>query len=399
MRKTGIILYCFLMISTGISGESLFGISDHSLGMVHNTYSGAGLARSFETAGTDSLQINYMNYSLWTVFSNTAYSLKGAYSASFGDNGQESNFFNTAANFESAFMIVPIIKQKLLIGAGISPFTNIEQRVRSVNDENMSRELLVRGGLSRALLNVSYRILPALGVGLGYEYNFGKINKRFRLENESEDILPIRLDFDYRYYGHGMVASFFYQPLNNLTLGLSYRPAVEMRVRINPQTTSNIVNKGTLATIEIPLQLNSGLEYRFNERMLAGIDVLYQDWGTGYKLSNGETDPNQTKYFRIGAGIERKQSSKIFTKLSEQIDYRAGFFYTNLNHKSLQNTVSEYGLSFGFSLPLQRFRSRIDFAGTVGKRGSLDRNEYEETFVNFGISINAVETWFINIED
>lgn len=398
-RSIKTLLFLILLFSATFAGESLFGISDHSLGIIQNNYSAAGMARSYEIASTDSMQINYMNYALWTNFTYTAYSIKGGYKASFGDNRQESNFFNTAANFENAFMIIPIIKRKLHIGAGVLPNTNIEQRLKSTNEKLLSKELLLRGGLSKALFNVSYKVLPVLGLGLGYEYNFGKINKKYRVQNEADDILPVHFEYDYRYYGHGIVGSAFYQPFDNLTLGMTYRPAVEIRVRVNPQTNSSSVNKSQLASITIPSKVTAGAEYRLSARNYAGFDFIYQDWGSGYKLANGDVDPNQTKYVRIGAGVERKQSSKMFTRLSARMDYRAGVFYSSLNHKSLGNTVNEYGLSFGFSFPLQRFRSRIDFAGVIGKRGSLGINEYEEWFVNFGVSFNAIETWFVNIED
>ena len=397
LMKTLFVL--ILLFSAGFAGESLFGISDHSLGMIHNNYSGAGMARSYEVGSADSMQINYMNYALWTNFTYTAYSVKGGYKASFGDDGKESDFFNTAANFENAFMIVPIIKKKLHVGAGVLPYTNIEQRLKTTDEDLLSQEMLIRGGLSKALFNISYKVLPGTGVGLGYEYNFGKINKEYRVQNEAEDILPVRFDYDYRYYGHGIVGSVFYQPFNNLTLGATYRPAVEMRVRIHPQTNSSTANKSQLHTITLPSKLTAGAEVKIGARNYAGLDLIYQDWDKGYKLTDGNSDPHQTQYFKIGAGVERKQSPKMFTRLAERMDYRTGIFYSTLNHKSLGNAVKEYGLSFGFSFPLQRFRSRIDFAGVIGKRGSLDKNQYEEVFINFGVSINAIETWFVNIED
>jgi hypothetical protein len=50
-------------------------------------------------------------------------------------------------------------------------------------------------------------------------------------------------------------------------------------------------------------------------------------------------------------------------------------------------------------MPIQRFVSKIDLSGLIGKRGSLDKNAYEETFFSIGFTISAKEIWFVNIDD
>jgi len=399
MRKFGYLILNLFICFNLTAGESLFGISENSIGLVQQHFSAAGMARSYETAATDSLQINYMNPAMWTLHSFTTYSINGGYQSAYGDDGTDDSYFNSAAGFGSGFLVIPVMKRKLILGAGLSPFTSLEQRLRSDADSTDVRELLVRGGLSKAGLHVSYRILPNLGAALGAEYIFGKVNKKTTIENLTVNEYALNFIYDYRIYGFGASASMFYQPVKNLTLGFSFRPAAKLDVRVRPETSSVEVNKGRLTSITVPAQFDSGIEYVFSKRSAAGLDFSYQDWQNGYKLADGSTDPHHTKYFRIGAGYERKQSSKLFTSFTERLDLRAGLYYSSLNQKSLGNNISEYGLTLGFSLPLQRFRSRIDFAGAVGRRGSLDVNQYEETFINFGISINALETWFISYED
>jgi len=393
------ILTLALLLTKAQAGESLFGVSNHSLGLLQTNYSAGGMGRSYEMASSDSLQINYMNFALWADFSRTAYSVKGGYKAAFGEDGIRNRYFNDVAGFENGFILIPIMKKELVFGAGLMPYTYIEQRLRTTSTDSIARELLLKGGLSKAVLNFSYRAFTNMGIGLGLEYNFGSLQKNFRLENNQELTAPLKLNYDYRFYGFNMVGSAFYRPLNRLTLGLSFRPAFTLKVRIDPNTVSEEVNKSTLTSLTLPAQWNGGAEYRLNKRLVTGLDVLYQDWQNGYRLSSGQTDPYQSKYFRIGAGLERRPSPKLFTNFPERLDYRVGFFYSRLSQKSRENFIPEYGFSFGCSFPLQRFRSRIDFAGVVGRRGNLDNNRYQETFVNFGISINAIETWFVNVED
>jgi hypothetical protein len=81
------------------------------------------------------------------------------------------------------------------------------------------------------------------------------------------------------------------------------------------------------------------------------------------------------------------------------MDLRFGLFYGNQNLKSALNDIPEYGLSFGVSLPLQRFVSKIDIGVLAGKRGNISDNYYEDTFFKLGISITTNERWFLKLEN
>ena len=134
-------------------------------------------------------------------------------------------------------------------------------------------------------------------------------------------------------------------------------------------------------------------------RLKVGLDLLYQDWEQGYKIDNQKVGSFQDKFYRFGMGIERTQSKKRFTDFFEQMDFRAGLFYGNLNQTSNNNSVNEYGLSLGFSLPIIRYISVLDISGKIGRRGSLSKNAFKETFYSFGVTFSASELWFRNIED
>ncbi len=391
-----ILILLFAVLAT--AGESLFGITNNSLGMLSRPYSGAGFARSYETAASDTLQINYTNYALWTDLKTPTYSAKLSYNAAFGKDGKQ-NYFNDVANFQGGYLAIPILRNRLVFGAGLQPFTAMEQRLDQTVQDSIHEELLVRGGLSKALINVSFSPSEYWGIGLGYEYNFGKILKQFRLEYAGGDAHPLSFNYEYRYYGHGMVASGFFRLKDKMAVGLSYRPAITLNVRIHPNTHSDEANKSELKKLTIPSQYNFGLSYKLADRWNVGADFMYQNWATGYKIENETVTSFQAKYYNIGFGFERKQSAKRFTSFGEKLEYRMGGFVRQLSHTSNGNPVKEYGVSFGVSLPIQRFRSHVDFYGIVGKRGNLGHNRYQETFVNFGLSISASELWFVNFEN
>ena len=382
-----------------VAGESLFGSGDNSIGFLHLPYSAAGAARSYEIANYDSLHMNFQNYSLWSQISNTTYTIMGGYAGAYGDDGVKSNYYSDLANFQGGFLGIPILRKKLAIGLGIQPVSNIDRSYTDTFNEDLNETLYIRGGISKALINVSYNYKNRYGIGLGYEYVFGKIADNYILEDPDVSVTRLSIDYEYRFYGHGMVISAFARPVQNLTLGLTVRPPLNTKLRIQAFTTSDNVNQSKIRDITFPGQYNLGLEYRLNHRNHIGLDLLYQDWTNGYKINNKNYSKDQDKFYRFGIGYERTQSEKRFTKLREEIDYRAGLFYGNLNQLSNGSSVREYGVSFGFSLPIQRFVSEIDLSCLIGKRGNLDKNSYEETFFSLGFTISASEIWFINIDD
>lgn len=398
-RSISIIIILIVSFGSLLAGESLFGVSQRSIGMLSMPASGPGMGRSYEIAATDSAQINYLNFAQWSNIGLTAYSVKLGYKAAMGDDGTNNNLFNDAAGFYGGFLSIPVLKKKLVIGAGIYPFSSMEQRYRTVETDSVYRELLVKGGLSKAMFNIAYRPMPTLALALTYEYSFGKLDKNFRYEDDANEYDPLLLSFEHRLYGHGMAVSAQYNVLDKLNLGLVYRPAVDLTIETQGSTNSDDVDQGTDQTLTIPSHLGVGMQYVINKRWRAGLDVQYQDWGSGYKLENNTVGDPFNQYLLIGGGFERIQSSKIFTSLFEKMDFRLGGYYRKLSQTSSGSDVKEAALSLGFSLPLQRFRSKIDFAGIVGKRGDLNSNSYEETFFKVGVSVSALERWFIKLKD
>lgn len=401
MKKLfNIIIVLTMSFGATYAGESLFGISDKSLGLLAVPNSGPGLGRSYEIAATDSTQINYTNYSMWPAISITSYSVKFTFNGSFSEDRLKQTSFNSVSNYAGGFLAVPLIKHRLSFGVGLLPVSAMEQRYEEpAETEGAAHEILIKGGLSKAVTNLSFKVLPNFGIGLGYEYNFGKISKDYRYLDEGSELSPILIQEEYRFGGHGTVLSAHYLPIKTWNLGLVYRPQVSIDLSAQSTTSATEVDQEKEKTITIPAQLSLGTEYQLADRWSIGLDYSLQNWKKEYEIDKELIGSPFSEYMYVGAGIERKHSRKLFTSFTEKMDYRFGGFYRQLSQTSNNNPVNEYGISLGFSLPLQRFRSKIDLSGLVGKRGNVTDNAYEETFFRVGISVSALETWFIKIKD
>ncbi len=391
------ILVVFLALSSSFAGESIFGINDYTLGVIDLPYSYAGFGRGYEIGNSDSLRLNFINFSVWPVVSHPTYGLRLGYTGAFAKSTTKNNLFNDNANFQGGFLGIPVLKKKLVFGLGVQPATNVEQSFKKTEGA-LQKFVLLKGGTSKIYFNMSYAVSAALRFGIAYMYHFGEITRTFRIELQDQQN-PFTFDYQYRYYGNGAVLSTYFAPVKKLGVGFVFKPGYTLRVRIKPQTHSDEVNKSKLKKLSIPAFWGTGMQYNLSRRSSIGFDFLYQDWGKGFKIENRAYGTLFSKYYRFSAGFEHRQSHKLFTTFTEKLDYRAGIFYGRQNYLSLGQPVMEYGMSFGLSLPITRFRSRIDLSGLVGRRGSLDTNEYQEIFFKFGVTINANELWFVKLGD
>ena len=382
------------------AGGSQFGLVNQSLGNVIVPYSASGFARSYETAHADSLQLNIKNYATWTDISRTTFSINTSYNAIFGENRVETSFIEKA-NFQGFLLGIPIIKKQFTFGFGLQPFTSIEHRILNTINQNgydISENIYLDGGLSKTNFNFAYKFNDQFSLALGYEYTFGRVDRKVKSSIDTPVGSDIEFDFENRFAGHGIILSLFYNPLPNLNTGLMLKPAVNGTITKSGNSVSDALNKEEFLDTTIPTEINLGLEYFLSDIYSVGVDLTYQDWKNGFDIS-GNNINNYNTYYYLGLGFERKGNSRRFIKYLEQIDYRAGLFYSQLAHLNNGESVNEIGLSAGLSLPIQRFQSKIDLAGFISQRGDLKKNALQETIVGIRFSVSATEIWFVNLED
>lgn len=382
-------------------GQSLFGASDKTIGFLQSSYSAAGEARSYEIASTDSLQVNPQNFSLWTNLAFITYSINVGYDGASATDADGNDYYSDLANLKGAFLGIPLQNKKIVFGFGLQPISKIDRRFadKLSTDSPETESLYLKGGLGRAVANLSYRPVNFLGISVGYELTFGTIGENYIIDYEDISVYRIEVNKKSSFSGHGLVISSYVKPVKNLTFGIISRFPVKTDVKIKRTSSSNMINETQNTTITLPAKYGIGMEYILKPRLKIGADFLYQDWEQGYKIESEKVDTYQDKFYRFGMGIERTQSKQRFTNLTEQMDFRAGLFYGNLNQTSKNNSVTEYGISFGFSLPVIRFISTLDVSGKIGRRGDTSKNAFQETFYSLGITFSATELWFVNIDD
>jgi hypothetical protein len=83
-----------------------------------------------------------------------------------------------------------------------------------------------------------------------------------------------------------------------------------------------------------------------------------------------------------------------FNKYWKRVVYRAGMRFENTGLKINDETINEFGISFGVGLPVGRWFSNANFGFEVGKRGTTKANLVQENFINFQLSLSLNDRWF-----
>ncbi len=400
MKKLNLFILAILLTVPLYAGESYFGLINNGMGNLQTPYSGKSLGRSFGIASKDSLQVNYRNYAGWTGLPYTTITVNGEYGVLYAENQTRTSQLDNA-NFKGAALGIPIKPRKWILGLNIQPYTNIEQRLKTlstVDSNEVTQNIFMHGGLSRANILLAWKAMDRLSVSLAYEYTFGLVSEDVLMD--INDNFASRLDFTYRRQvnGHGLVLSMQAEPLKGMGIGFLIRPAVKGTLTKSGDTPSTSLNGDVEESIQLPAEYNFGFEYKAFDRYSFGTDFIYQDWKNEYKI-NGQTTAGFAPFYRLGVGVERAGSPRRFVNYSQIIDWRFGLFYSQLPFELNKANIKEVGVTLGTTLPLIRFRSKLDIYLNVSKRGDLTQNNLQEWVVRFGLSISANELWFVNVEN
>ena len=111
--KKIIFLVCISNLTFVYASGSQFGLINQTFGNVLLPYSASGLARSYEIAHADSLQLNIKNFATWTNMSKTTFSIRTGYDAVFGKNKIGQSFIDKA-NFQGIHIGIPIMQRKMI---------------------------------------------------------------------------------------------------------------------------------------------------------------------------------------------------------------------------------------------------------------------------------------------
>ena len=385
----------------------------------------------------DSLHINLRNPASYagknlkaSPYNGESRPVKFAIAGSYSSIGLKSNSGSettSASAFDYLAVSLPI--GKFGVGFGLLPFTSVGYQLEDVNadfDNRLENRYEGEGGLNKAFLSVGYLINDNFSVGLDINYNFGNT------QNSA-------IEFLYDDVGNPILLATRENTRNDLSglnfnLGASYKGKIFDDLEVSATTTfapqSNLgsINDRSISTV---LVTSAGDEFVQNtiDLDLAGDNLKRTDLTLPSRFSLGFGIGESSKWF-LGTEFVAQNTSvfdnPVFsadnTSFENSRSYSIGGFYLP-NHRSLssyfqkvtyragarvENTglvinnesIDEFGISFGLGLPIgannstRKLFSEINLGFEYGQRGTTRNNLIEENFFNVNISLSLSDRWF-----
>jgi len=333
---------------------------------------------------------------------------------------------STSANtstttFDYLAMSVPM--GKFGVGFGLLPFTSVGYKLESSNSEDvLTNRFRGEGGVNIAFIGLGYQITKDLSIGVDAKYNFGNIKNsaiEFVYDNEGNP-----LQFQSRESNRSDLSGL------NFNLGLSYKPMITDKLQLtsaftfspkadltsnNERIFSTIVINATTGqefvvdeieadlkaedlhstTLTLPAKTAFGLGIGQPKKWFLGAEYTFLKTSefSNRIVNIGNTTFVDAATISVGGFYIPRYDS--FNKYFKRVVYRAGIRFEDTGLEINNESINEFGISFGVGLPVGGFFSNANLGFEIGKRGTTNQNLVEENFINFQISLSLNDRWFV----
>ena len=327
----------------------------------------------------------------------------------------------SSATFDYLALSVPV--GKFGFGFGLLPFTSVGYKLQSNDSEgNVTDKFRGQGGLNKAFLGLGYQVSKELSFGIDFHYNFGNVQNS--TITYSYDIEGNLTQYQSRENNRSDLSGI------NLNLGVSYKTMItdklEMVSGVTYTPESSLVSKNERSFSTITISATTGQEFEINtiDTDLESLGLKETDLVMPSKFSIGTGIGEPRKWF-VGAEYTAQQTSNFsndlyssgatkyedastialggfyipmynsFDSYFKRVVYRAGLHYEKTGLNIENESINEFGISFGVGLPVGSYFSNANVGFEIGKRGTTKNNLIQENFINFQISLSLNDRWFV----
>ncbi|KAB1067402.1 hypothetical protein F6U93_11190 [Tamlana haliotis] len=327
----------------------------------------------------------------------------------------------SSSTFNYLAMSFPI--GKLGVGLGIMPYSSVGYKLDNLDsDGNVSNRFRGEGGINKVFLGAGYQITKGLSAGVDFQYNFGNIQNSvvgFQYDGDVPTQYQTREDNRSDLSGFSMTFGLSYKKMLTERLeivsGLTYTAQTNLRSSNERSYSTIIINSSTdeesvFNTVDANLEA-SGLketDLSLPSKLTVGVGLGQpRSWflGAEYTMQNTSNFSNPlyttsgTVYedgSRLSFGGFYIPQYNSFSNYFKRMVYRAGLRFEKTGLNINNQSIEEFGISFGTGLPVGEARlfSNANLGFEFGKRGTTDNNLIQENFINFQISLSLNDRWF-----
>ena len=218
-------------------------------------------------------------------------------------------------------------------------------------------------------------------IGALYDHNFKKKNDAGEMVNNGKRVT-------FGVHGNsatpfGTKSNRFYQRINQ-----EYSTNANFIVRDTISFFANSLGNGTL-----PLDISVGATYENINKFRFGFNYTYTAW-SGY---TNQSKPDQLKdSWRASIGGEYTPDYISYNSYAKRIHYRFGAFYRQDPRVINNQLLTNYGVNFGFGLPIilpRQQTSFVNFSFELGKLGIQNQLQATYAKLTVGFTLND-NSWF-----
>jgi hypothetical protein len=267
------------------------------------------------------------------------------------------------------------------------------------------------GGYNQLYWGNAFRLGKKLSIGINIKYLFGTIDK-VRAIN-----FPDSTEMKNTFIKSSVTASDIYGDIGiqyktkigdkmDLVVGGVFGPQVNIRTRGSLLTTTYfgdiynfIYTRDTIVfeddkpgSFVMPIRTGAGFSLGMPNHWLAGFDFTWQNWEK-YKIY-GVSD-SLKNLWTIAVGGQYIPNYRSISSYFQRVTYRFGFHYTKTPLYLKEQQISEFGISFGLTLPIRKTRSTINASMEVGRKGTTVNGLIQENYIRFTLGVNIFENWFV----
>lgn len=302
----------------------------------------------------------------------------------------------------------------LKMGFGAAPYSNRAYNSTNSFDYQYPYSIAYEGtgGVNKLYWANGFKVNDKLSLGVKFNYIFGNITDETLLyypdyahfHNEKS---TINLNFSDATFDFGVLYKKFLKGDRKLTLGLVYSLPANMKAHrdtyirtmfkgygVNNETVRDTIlyKTGERVDVKYPQGLGLGVTLQKGDRWLLGMDFNWSNW-SAFKMNNSNDSLQDSWNIAIGGSYTPRNTS--ISSYVRKMTYRAGLHYDQTIFNIYGNSINKYGVTFGFSLPLQRAMSSINVAFEFGKMGTTKDGLIEESYFNMSFGISLHDRWFV----
>ncbi|MEM7186767.1 MAG: hypothetical protein AAF466_08925 [Bacteroidota bacterium] len=403
------ILLAIMLLSAGVAVAQQGTVSPYSFfGIGSLKFKGTVENRAMGGIGvySDSIHLNIQNPAAIANLGLVNYALAGSH---------KFDRFKTAEDSQKAtttsldYLAIGLPMGKFGASFGLLPFTASGYRLQN-EDANTITQYEGTGGLNKAFLQVGYQVTPKFSVGVDINYDFGNIENVATATQEGIQYgtrETNRSDLKGFSYNFGAIYKTMLNEQLEFMSTATYTPETNFTSE-NERIleTTLLLPSGTVTPIDRRNIAVADSDFTFPSQLTVGAGIgKPKKWFVGAEYTSQKTSNFTNRTFELeNASFEDASKFEFggfyipnYNALGsywKRVVYRAGFRFEETGIVVNNESISEFGISFGVGIPVGRLFSNLNLGFELGQRGTTNAGLVQETFFNTFISLSLNDRWF-----